>query len=167
MSRISAAAAQGALLPGSPGAKTARTRKGRGESSGKGKTSGKGNKGQKSRTGHKHRPLFEGGQMPLIRRIPKRGFTNARRIGFEAINIGEAVKVVKEGDITPATLKAVSRISGKAPLKILGGGEISETRTVVADAFSKTAKEKIEKAGGTCRIAGVAASDEKAAPEEA
>jgi large subunit ribosomal protein L15 len=154
-------------LVSTPGAKTARTRKGRGESSGKGKTSGKGNKGQKSRTGHKHRPLFEGGQMPLIRRIPKRGFTNARRIEFEAVNIGEAVKVVKEGDITAESLKAVSRISGKAPLKILGGGEIAEARTVVADAFSASAKEKIEKAGGTCRLAGVAASGEKTAPEEA
>jgi len=151
-------------LVSTPGAKTARTRKGRGESSGKGKTSGKGNKGQKSRTGHKHRPLFEGGQMPLIRRIPKRGFVNRRRIEFDALNIGEIAGLVS-GDITAESLMAVSRISGKKPLKILGGGEISEARTVVADAFTKTAKEKIEKAGGTCRLAGAAESGDAPAEE--
>lgn len=138
-------------LKATPGSRTTRTRKGRGESSGKGKTSGKGHKGQKSRTGHKHKPLFEGGQMRLIRRIPKRGFTNTRRVEFDALNIGELVKLI-QGDITVEALKAISRIDGKAPLKILGGGEVTEARTVVAHAFSATAKSKIEAAGGTCTV---------------
>jgi large subunit ribosomal protein L15 len=144
-----------------PGSRTARTRKGRGESSGKGKTSGKGNKGQMSRTGHKHKPLFEGGQMKLIRRIPKRGFTNRRRVEYDALNIGDLLKIVS-GDITVESLKAISRIDGKSPLKILGGGDVTEARLVVADAFSATARAKIEAAGGTCRLTGQPAEEPKA-----
>ncbi|MDR0993109.1 MAG: 50S ribosomal protein L15 [Verrucomicrobiota bacterium] len=138
-------------LKNNKGAKKRRTRVGRGESSGKGRTSGKGNKGQMSRTGHKHRALFEGGQMPLIRRIPKRGFTSPNRVEYAALNIGELVKSIS-GDITPETLVNAGRVSGKSPIKILGGGEISEARTVKAHAFSATAKSKIEAAGGTCEV---------------
>ena len=87
-------------LKNTAGAKKRRVRVGRGESSGLGRTSGKGNKGQMSRTGHKHKPLFEGGQMKLIRRIPKRGFTSPNRTEYAALNIGEIVKIV-DGDITP------------------------------------------------------------------
>ena len=112
-------------LKNTRGAKKRRMRVGRGESSGKGRTSGKGNKGQMSRTGHKHKPLFEGGQMKLIRRIPKRGFT-------------------------PAALVAAGRIGPKSLVKILGGGEVGGARKVVAHAFSASAKAKIEQAGGTC-----------------
>lgn len=144
-----------------PGSRTVRTRKGRGESSGKGKTCGKGNKGQMSRSGHKRKPLFEGGQMTLVRRVPKRGFTNRRRCEFEALNIGDLVKIVT-GDITVESLKAVSRIDGKSPLKILGGGEVTEARLVVADAFSATARAKIEAAGGTCRLTGEPAKEPRA-----
>ena len=91
------------------GAKTSRMRVGRGESSGKGRTSGKGNKGQMSRTGHKHKPLFEGGQMKLIRRIPKRGFTSRNRIEYAALNIGELCETL-DGDITPEALVAIGRV---------------------------------------------------------
>ena len=131
------------------GAKKRRMRVGRGESSGKGRTSGKGNKGQMSRTGHKHKPLFEGGQMKLIRRIPKRGFTSPNRVAYAALNIGELVKIV-EGDITPEALVAAGRIGAKSLVKILGGGDVAGARTVKAHAFSASAKAKIEQAGGTC-----------------
>lgn len=133
------------------GARKSRTRVGRGESSGKGRTSGKGNKGQMSRSGHKHKPLFEGGQMRLIRKIPKRGFTSPNRVEYAALNIGELAKSVS-GDITPETLVKAGRISKKSLIKILGQGEISEARTVKAHAFSATARAKIEQAGGTCEV---------------
>ena len=136
-------------LKNTRGAKKRRMRVGRGESSGKGRTSGKGNKGQMSRTGHKHKPLFEGGQMKLIRRIPKRGFTSPNRVEYAALNIGELAKILP-GDITPAALVAAGRIGPKSLVKILGGGEVGGARKVVAHAFSASAKAKIEQAGGTC-----------------
>ena len=136
-------------LKNTRGAKKRRMRVGRGESSGKGRTSGKGNKGQMSRTGHKHKPLFEGGQMKLIRRIPKRGFTSPNRVAYAALNIGELAKTLT-GDITPAALVAAGRIGPKSLVKILGGGEVGGARKVVAHAFSASAKAKIEQAGGTC-----------------
>lgn len=136
-------------LKNTRGAKKRRMRVGRGESSGKGRTSGKGNKGQMSRTGHKHKPLFEGGQMKLIRRIPKRGFTSPNRVEYAALNIGELAKILP-GDITPAALVAAGRVGPKSLIKILGGGEIAGARKVAAHAFSATAKAKIEQAGGSC-----------------
>lgn len=138
-------------LKNTHGAKKRRMRVGRGESSGKGRTAGKGNKGQMSRTGHKHKPLFEGGQMKLIRRVPKRGFTSPNRVEYAALNIGELTKILP-GDITPEALVAAGRVSGKSLIKILGGGEISGARKVMAHAFSATAKAKIEQAGGTCEV---------------
>lgn len=137
-------------LKNTRGAKKRRMRVGRGESSGKGRTSGKGNKGQMSRTGHKHKPLFEGGQMKLIRRIPKRGFTSPNRVEYAALNIGELAKVVPTGDITPAALVAAGRVGPKSLIKVLGGGEIAGARKVAAHAFSAAAKAKIEQAGGSC-----------------
>lgn len=136
-------------LKNTRGAKKRRMRVGRGESSGKGRTSGKGNKGQMSRTGHKHKPLFEGGQMKLIRRIPKRGFTSPNRVEYAALNVGELAKILP-GDITPAALVAAGRVGPKSLIKILGGGEIAGARKVAAHAFSATAKAKIEQAGGSC-----------------
>jgi large subunit ribosomal protein L15 len=136
-------------LKNTPGAKKSRMRVGRGESSGKGRTSGKGNKGQMSRTGHKHRALFEGGQMPLIRRVPKRGFTSPNRVAYDALNIGALMQTLS-GDITPEALVKAGRVDGKSPIKILSGGEVTEARTVKAHAFSAAAKAKIEQAGGTC-----------------
>ena len=138
-------------LKNTRGAKKRRMRVGRGESSGKGRTSGKGNKGQMSRTGHKHKPLFEGGQMKLIRRIPKRGFTSPNRVEYAALNIGELAKILP-GDITPAALVAAGRVGPKSLIKILGGGEIAGARKVAAHAFSAAAKAKIEQAGGACEI---------------
>lgn len=138
-------------MKNSHGAKKSRMRVGRGESSGKGRTAGKGNKGQMARTGHKHKPLFEGGQMKLIRRIPKRGFTSRNRVEYAALNIGELTKILP-GDITPEALVQVGRVSPKSLVKILGGGEMSSARTVKAHAFSATAKAKIEQAGGTCEV---------------
>ena len=136
-------------LKNTRGAKQRRMRVGRGESSGKGRTAGKGNKGQMSRTGHKHKPLFEGGQMKLIRRIPKRGFTSPNRVAYAALNIGE-VAALLPGDITPAALVAAGRIGAKSRLKILAGGDVAGARKVAAHAFSAAAKAKIEQAGGTC-----------------
>lgn len=136
-------------LKNTPGARKRRMRVGRGESSGKGRTSGRGNKGQMSRTGHKHKPLFEGGQMKLIRRIPKRGFNRPHRVTYAALNIGDLFKILP-GDITPEALVAAGRVSPKSLVKILGGGEVAAARTVKAHAFSTTARAKIEKAGGTC-----------------
>lgn len=138
-------------LSNTPGAKTRRKRVGRGESSGQGRTAGKGNKGQMSRSGHKRKAHFEGGQMPLIRRVPKRGFISPNRVSYDALNIGELVLSIK-GDITPEALIKAGRVDGKSPIKILSGGEISEARTVKAHAFSAAAKAKIEQAGGTCDI---------------
>jgi large subunit ribosomal protein L15 len=133
------------------GAKKSRMRVGRGESSGKGRTSGKGNKGQMSRTGHKHKPLFEGGQMKLIRRVPKRGFTSRNRVEYAALNIGELTKILP-GDITPEALVQAGRVGAKSLIKILSGGEVSGARKVKAHAFSASAKAKIEQAGGTCEV---------------
>ena len=138
-------------LKNTPGARKRRTRVGRGESSGKGRTSGKGNKGQMSRTGHKHKALFEGGQMPLIRRVPKRGFTSPNRVAYDALNVGELVKSLS-GDITPEALKKAGRVDGKRPIKILSGGEIAEARAFKAHAFSAAARAKIEQAGGSCEV---------------
>ena len=138
-------------LKNSHGAKKRRMRVGRGESSGKGRTSGKGNKGQMSRTGHKHKPLFEGGQMKLIRRIPKRGLTSPNRVEYAALNIGELVKILP-GDITPEALVAAGRVGAKSLIKILGGGDVAGARKVKAHAFSATAKAKIEQAGGACEV---------------
>ena len=138
-------------LTSTPGARKRRMRVGRGESSGKGRTSGKGNKGQMSRTGHKHKPLFEGGQMKLIRRIPKRGFTSPNRVEYAALNIGELAKILP-GDIAPEALVAAGRIGPKSLVKILGGGDVSGARKVKAHAFSASAKAKIEQAGGTCEV---------------
>ena len=138
-------------LSNTSGAKTRRKRVGRGESSGQGRTAGKGNKGQMARTGHKHKPLFEGGQMKLIRRIPKRGFTSRNRVEYAALNIGELAALLT-GDITPEALVQAGRVSAKSLIKILSGGEVSGARTVKAHAFSAAAKAKIEQAGGTCEV---------------
>ena len=132
-------------LKNTRGAKKSRMRVGRGESS------GKGNKGQMSRTGHKHKPLFEGGQRKLIRRIPKRGFTSPNRVAYAALNIGELAKILP-GDIAPEALVAAGRVGAKSLIKILGGGEVTGARKVKAHAFSAAARAKIEQAGGSCEV---------------
>jgi len=123
-------------------------RVGRGPGSGLGKTAGRGHKGHKARSGGSTRPNFEGGQMPLQRRLPKRGFNPYRRVEYQVVNVRDLERV--EGDlVTPETMKAAGLIGSlRQPVKILGHGELGRTFRVTAHAFSRTAREKIEKAGG-------------------
>jgi len=132
-----------------PGSVKKRSRIGRGPGSGSGKTSGKGHKGQKSRSGGSIQPWFEGGQMPLQRRIPKRGFKNINRVEFQIINIGTLAEHYKENDIvTIDSMFENGMVKRDLPIKILSRGEINIPLTVQAHAFSKSAKEKIETCGG-------------------
>ena len=126
-----------------------RKRIGRGQGSGTGGTSGKGHKGQKSRAGYSRMRGFEGGQMPLHRRIPKFGFTNIFRKEFQVVNI-EQLNRFSDGDMINKEILLKSGLIKKKLLevKILGGGDISKKLTVEANAFTKSAIEKIEKAGG-------------------
>ena len=137
-----------------PGAKHRRKRLGQGESSGLGKTSGRGHKGQHSRSGSSFRPGFEGGQMPLIRRLPKRGFSNAQHATtYIPVNVGSLDRFDDGAVIDLGVLSAAGLANGNADgVKILGNGEISKKLTVKVQAFSASAKAKIEGAGGTCEV---------------
>jgi large subunit ribosomal protein L15 len=137
-----------------PGAKHRTKRLGQGESSGHGKTSGRGGKGQTARSGSSIRIGFEGGQMPLIRRIPKRGFNNARfTTRYIAVNVGELDKFDDGAKVDETALRAMGLANGRADgIKILGEGELSKKLTVNASAFSASAKAKIEAKGGACEI---------------
>ncbi|KAA3632328.1 MAG: 50S ribosomal protein L15 [Calditrichaeota bacterium] len=129
-----------------------RKRVGRGSGSGKGKTSGRGHKGQKSRSGYSRKIGFEGGQMPLQRRVPKRGFTNIFKKEFQVVNLSDLLKC-EAGDVTRETLLEKGLIrKNDQPVKVLGDGQIDKAFTVKANAFSKSAKEKIEKAGGKAEV---------------
>jgi large subunit ribosomal protein L15 len=130
------------------GSKHKRKRVGRGPGSGLGKTAGRGEKGQKSRTGYSGRPGFEGGQMPLVRRVPKRGFTNIWRTEYAVINVSDLASL--EGDVTPEILVRRGLVRAGAPVKVLGDGEVGTALRVKANKFSKSARAKIEAAGGTC-----------------
>ncbi len=122
---------------------------GRGTGSGLGKTCGKGHKGQKARAGGgKTVPGFEGGQMPLIRRLPKVGFTNIFRKEYAVVNLDSVARLGLEGDVTPQTLAERGVIRSGLPLKVLGRGDLDKPLTIHATKFSRTAVEKIEKAGG-------------------
>jgi large subunit ribosomal protein L15 len=136
------------------GSRHRKKRVGRGQGSGFGGTSTRGENGAKSRSGNKNRAWFEGGQMPLQRRVPKFGFTNINRIEFNVINVGDIQKLIDTGKIEKSGLnkeyflnKKIIKNS-KFPLKILGNGDINSSIEISADAYSSTAKEKIEKAGG-------------------
>ena len=145
-------------LSPSKGSHRDRKRKGRGPGSGNGKTAGRGQKGQKSRSGGNVHPRFEGGQMPLIRRIPKRGFKSINRTEYQIVNLRELDKV--DGDVSPETLKGAGLIrSLKKPVKILGVGDVGGKLSVSAHAFSGTAREKIEAAGGSVTVIGSDDSD--------
>ena len=126
---------------------------GRGHGSGNGKTAGKGHKGQNARSGGGVRPGFEGGQMPLARRIPKRGFNNIFAAKMAAVNVS-SLEIFKEGTEVDAELLLASGLVKNIDngVKILGNGEITKNLTVKADAFSASAKEKIEKAGGKAEV---------------
>ncbi|MDI9369920.1 MAG: 50S ribosomal protein L15 [Synergistaceae bacterium] len=138
-----------------PGARTKRKRLGKGMASGSGKTSGKGHKGQKSRSGRKVRPGFEGGQMPLIRRVPKRGFSNARFAKvYQVVNVGEIANRFQPGAVVGFEEMYEARLVRKTrlPVKILADGEIGGAFTIKADAFSAEARAKIEAAGGKVEV---------------
>lgn len=138
-------------LSPSEGSHRRRKRIGRGNGSGHGGTSTKGHKGLKARTGGKVHPRREGGQTPLIRRIPKRGFTSLDRVEYQVINIRDLERI--EGDVSPAALRAAGLIgSAHRLVKVLGVGEISRAVKVSAHAFSGSARAKIEAAGGSVTV---------------
>jgi large subunit ribosomal protein L15 len=123
-------------------------RVGRGPGSGLGKTAGRGSKGQKSRSGYSRRLGFEGGQMPLIRRVPKRGFNNIFRTEYSVVNVEQLERF--DDEVTPDQLLEAGLVRKGVPVKILGSGEISKALKVQAQKFSKSARAKIEAAGGSC-----------------
>lgn len=137
-----------------PGAKHRTKRLGCGESSGHGKTSGKGHKGQKARSGGTLRPGFEGGQMPLNRRLPKRGFNNVRfGTSLAPVNLDSLSAFESGATVDEASLRAKGLVSGRWDgIKLLGRGDVSKKLTVVVHAASASAKEKIEKAGGSLEL---------------
>ena len=128
-----------------------RRRIGRGPGSGHGKTSGRGHKGAKSRAGYSRKPVFQGGAMPLVRRVPKRGFNNQFALKVVAVNVSDLERCFEAGgEVTPAGLKQHSLIPARYDVvKILGDGELTKKLTVTAHRFSKSAREKIEQAGGS------------------
>ena len=128
-----------------------RKRVGRGMGSGMGKTSTRGHKGQRSRSGSRMMRGFEGGQMPLHRRMPKRGFTNIFRKEYAIVNL-EKLAALGESTITPEVLRKAGIIRTRHPVKVLGDGELSTALTVHAHKFSKSAQEKITKAGGKFEV---------------
>jgi large subunit ribosomal protein L15 len=137
-----------------PGAKRGRKRIGRGPGSGTGKTDGKGHKGQKSRSGYSRRYGFEGGQMPLVRRLPKRGFTNIFRVEFQVVNLRDLERVFADGDtVSPESLTEKGLVrGGRRLVKVLGDGELSKKLAVQVHKFSASARAGIEKAGGSCEV---------------
>ncbi|WP_391118437.1 MULTISPECIES: 50S ribosomal protein L15 [unclassified Psychrobacillus] len=135
------------------GSRSSRKRIGRGIGSGTGKTSGKGHKGQNARSGGGVRPGFEGGQNPLFRRLPKRGFTNINRKEFAIVNLDTLNRFEEGTEVTPALLIETGVVSSeKSGIKILGNGTLDKKLTVKAHKFSASAKEAIENAGGQTEV---------------
>ena len=141
-------------LPATPANRKDPKRVGRGMSSGTGKTSGRGQKGQKSRSGGFHKVGFEGGQMPLQRRVPKRGFTNIYKKIYSLVNIGdlEALDADTNVDLALLQAKGLVRKSVGAGIKLLGNGSLTKKLNITVDRVSKSAKEKVENAGGTVTL---------------
>ena len=134
------------------GSRHAKKRVGRGPGSGHGKTAGRGEKGQKSRSGFSRQAGFEGGQMPLHRRLPKRGFTNIFKKDYAVVNVSDLERFDAGATVDEAALRREGLVKGQHDgVKILGDGELSKSLTVSAAKFSKSAREIIEKAGGTCQ----------------
>jgi large subunit ribosomal protein L15 len=137
------------------GARKARKRVGRGPGSGLGKTSGRGEKGQKSRSGYSAKRGFEGGQMPLHRRLPKRGFVNIFRTEYRTVNVARLNDFESGTEVTPEVMQQAGLLrKGTSGVKILGNGEIKVALTVKAHKFSKAAAQKIEEAGGKVELLG-------------
>src|SRR5688500_599789 len=138
-------------LSPAPGSHRDRKRIGRGPGSGTGKTAGRGGKGQSARTGYKRKRGFEGGQMPLHRRLPKRGFKNFNRVDYQVVNVRDLS--VLTGEVGPEALHQAGLIANlRRPVKILGDGELGLPLTVSAHAFSQSARTKIEAAGGSVTV---------------
>lgn len=135
-------------LKNNPGARKKPKRVGRGSGSGWGKTCGRGQKGQKSRSGGKPHPWFEGGQMPLQRRLPKRGFTNIFKKSYDLVNLKALAELKVDGALTPQVLKDRGLIQDMAAVKVLGDGELTGAVEIHAHKFSQSALQKIEKSGG-------------------
>lgn len=155
-------------LPGDPGRKQKRKRVGRGEGSGLGRTSGKGNKGKKARSGSGKTTGFEGGQMPLLRRLPKFGFNNPFRVEYEVVNIAALEAAFDSGStVDIAALRAARLVRTYMPVKILGNGDIKKKLTVKANAFSSSAEEKIKAAGGATEVVKYVAKKKKKEAEVA
>ena len=137
----------------STGARQTRKRVGRGPGSGLGKTCGKGHKGQMARKGNKHKHGFEGGQMPLLRRLPKRGFNNRNNRELAPVNVGALSRFEDGAEVTAERLRSEGLVKGTWDgIKILGQGEIDRKLTVKVSAFSAGARAKIEAAGGSCEV---------------
>jgi large subunit ribosomal protein L15 len=144
-------------LSPTPGSHRNRKRIGRGNGSGHGGTSTKGHKGLKARTGGRVHPRREGGQTPLVRRIPKRGFKNLERVAYQVVNLRDLERL--EGDVSIEALKEAGLIgSVHRPVKVLGVGDVARGVSVSAHAFSKSARAKIEAAGGTANVLGAGAA---------
>ena len=143
-----------AHIVASPGARKARKRIGRGDASGRGSYAGRGMKGQKSRSGKGIRPGFEGGQLPLIKGLPmKRGFTNIFKKQYHLVKLESLSSLPRDSEVTPETLLEMGFVNNlKHPVKILGGGEIAIPLTVNAHRFTRSAKDKIEAAGGRAEV---------------
>jgi large subunit ribosomal protein L15 len=135
------------------GSKSRKKRLGRGPGSGTGKTAGRGSKGQKSRSGFHRQRGFEGGQMPLVRRVPKRGFTNPFRIEYAVVNL-DRLAALGAAEVTPELLAERGVVRKRLPVKVLGGGELDRALKVTAHKFSQSARAKIEAAGGSCQELG-------------
>jgi large subunit ribosomal protein L15 len=141
-------------LKGKHGARKARRRIGRGIGSGVGKTSGRGQKGAGARSGTKRRPWYEGGQMPLVRRLPKRGFRPLDRLPYQVVNVKELARFAAGSALDAAALASAGLVPrADRPVKILGEGEISVALRVRADAASAEARRKLEAAGGSIEVA--------------
>ncbi len=141
------------LTPPKGGGVKEKKRVGRGQASGTGKTAGRGGKGQKARTGNMNFIGFEGGQMPIQRRIPKRGFTNPFRVEYAIVNVGELERIDPKEPVTIESLLASGSVKdGRDGLKILGDGDLTKAITVRAHKVSAQAREKIEKAGGKIEL---------------
>lgn len=140
-------------LQPAPGARKNPKRIGRGPGSGNGKTAARGEKGQKSRSGYSRKRGFEGGQMPLKRRVPKRGFTNIFRTEYRTVNVDRLNELPAGSTVTPETLQSAGLLrKGREPVKILGNGEIKVALTVRAHKYTGSAAEKIKAAGGTAEV---------------
>jgi large subunit ribosomal protein L15 len=143
-----------------PGSRRARKRVGRGPGSGNGKTAGRGHKGQGARSGGNVAPGFEGGQMPIARRLPKHGFQNFTRVEYQVVNLSDLARFEAGSVVDETALRGARMVRRRLPIKVLGGGSLDRALTVRVHAFSKTAETAIRAAGGTTEIVAVNAATE-------